>query len=304
MKRSIAHLPAEKQEDLAFIVKTTLKEFPQVEMIILFGSYARGNYVDYDQRIEYGLRTCYMSDFDILLLTEKTILSHKVWPIKDAIAEAYYRMKGLPKRPFVTPIQLIHESIHFMNRQISEGYYFHTDIRKEGIILYDSGKFKLSPIGELGYAKTKALAQEYFDDKFQRANSFLRDAKYAYSCDDFKQSSFYLHQAVENLYRTICSVFTLYSHKTHHLGELYKWVSEESEEPSRAFPRDTEEEKRLFNLLLNAYVQARYNPQFKVTKEDIDILIPKVELLKSITEKISLERLNEYQQKIDEEERE
>ncbi len=303
MKRSIAHLPAEKQEDLEFIVKTTLKEFPQVEMIILFGSYARGTYVDYDQRIEYGMRTCYMSDFDILLLTEKTMPTHQVRPFKEIIAEAYYEMKGLPKRPFVTPIQFIHESIHFMNRQIAKGLYFHTDIRKEGIILYDSGKFKLSPIGKLKHTEIKALAQEYFDDKFHRGVVFIKNAIFNYNDKEYVMASFMLHQAVENFYRTICSVFTLYGHKTHNLGELYKWVAEESKEPGNAFPRDTQEEERLFELLTNAYVQARYNPQFKVTKEDIDILIPKVELLKSITKKISLERLNEYQQKIDEEEK-
>ena len=42
-------------------------------MIILYGSYAKNKYVDYDQRVEFGVPTYYMSDYDILILTRKEI---------------------------------------------------------------------------------------------------------------------------------------------------------------------------------------------------------------------------------------
>lgn len=66
----------------------------------------------------------------------------------------------------------------------------------------------------------------------------------------------------------------------------------------KVFPRDTPEEKRLFELLRSAYVEARYNDDFIVTKEDIDALIPKVELLREIVEKVCRERFDYYNQKI------
>ncbi len=37
-------------------------------MVILFGSYARGNYVLWDTNIEFGVHTSYQSDYDILLV--------------------------------------------------------------------------------------------------------------------------------------------------------------------------------------------------------------------------------------------
>ncbi len=43
-------------------------------------------------------------------------------------------------------------------------------------------------------------------------------------------------------------------------------------ELAKVFLRDTPEEKRLFELLRSAYVEARYNDDFVVTKEDIDAL--------------------------------
>jgi uncharacterized protein len=46
MKSSTEHLPAHKQKELATIVEAITAEFKNVEMIILFGSYARGEQVE------------------------------------------------------------------------------------------------------------------------------------------------------------------------------------------------------------------------------------------------------------------
>lgn len=61
------------------------------------------------------------------------------------------------------------------------------------------------------------------------------------------------------------------------------------------FPRNTPEEKRLFELLQRAYVEARYNDEFVVTKADIDALLPKIELLRQIVDKIFKERFEYYE---------
>lgn len=45
MKKSIAYLPKSKQEDLIRLVMEINKRLPEAQMIILFGSYARNEYV-------------------------------------------------------------------------------------------------------------------------------------------------------------------------------------------------------------------------------------------------------------------
>ena len=70
MKDSIAYLPKDKQDDLVFLVKEILKRLPQTEYIILYGSYARGNYVRRSVRIEDGgIPTVKISDYDIYVIT-------------------------------------------------------------------------------------------------------------------------------------------------------------------------------------------------------------------------------------------
>ena len=50
----------------------------------------------------------------------------------------------------------------------------------------------------------------------------------------------------------------------------------------------------LFDLLRRAYLEARYNDKFVVTKADIDALVPKIELLRDIVEKVCEEQIVEY----------
>ena len=56
----------------------------------------------------------------------------------------------------------------------------------------------------------------------------------------------------------------------------------------------------MFELLRLAYVEARYNRDFKVTKEDIDALLPKIEKLRDVVEETCKIQIKTYTQKVDE----
>ncbi|WP_269077796.1 nucleotidyltransferase [Rickettsia felis] len=60
----------------------------------------------------------------------------------------------------------------------------------------------------------------------------------------------------------------------------------------QVFPIATPEQKECFELLQKAYVDARYNKNYKITKEQLLYLIDRIEKLKQITEKICLEKIN------------
>nr|WP_297167059.1 HEPN domain-containing protein [uncultured Dysgonomonas sp.] len=288
MKKSISHLPKARQEDIYYLVSKIRQRLPEVQMIILYGSYATGKYVEYDERMEFGIPTAFMSDYDILVVIGDGTFK-KVQQGLDNIEALYYK-----KPETQAPVQFILDDIKILNRQLEEGRYFYTQLKKEGIVLYDSGKFKLARRRKLNFKEIQEQAQEYFEDKFNRGNSFLADVKNAYNREDYKQASFYLHQASENYYHSIRLATTLRSTKQHNLDKLATAVRRYSKELALVFPRDTEEEKRLFELLKAAYIEARYNSKFLVTKEDIEALIPKVELLRDITKRICEQKIQEY----------
>jgi len=291
MKKSISYLPKRKQKELNFFVEEIRKRLPETEMIVLYGSYARNEYVDWDERDEHGIPTIKISDYDIMVLTSG-ISDKKAGTILDNIEDLYF--KDIDKQ---TPVQFINDNIKNFNKSIEEGRYFYTEIKKDGVVLYDSGRFKLARIRKLNFEEIKQQAQEYFDEKFERASNFLKYAIIAEKETDYKESSFFLHQACENYYYTIRLTYTLRSNKQHNLSKLTSSVSSYSPELDTVFPLKTEEDKRLFSLIKAAYVDARYNPHFVVTKEDIDALIPKVELLRDITKRICEEKIKGYGEK-------
>ena len=293
MKDSIAYLPKDKQAELNFLVKEILKRLPQTEFIILFGSYARGNYVRRSVRIEDGgIPTVKISDYDIYVITSG-INSKKAETILDNVEDIFFSGKDFDRD---TPVQFINDDIKLLNKYLEEGRYFYTQIKQEGIVLYNSGKYKLARRRKLNYAEIKEQAQEYFDEKFQSANEFLHTAKLIYKEEYYKMESFLLHQACENYYYAIRLTFTLRNNKQHNLSKLSSATKRYSEDLATVFPQDTLEEKRLFTLLKSAYVEARYNPYFVVTKEDIDALVPKVELLRDITKLICTTKIKEYEE--------
>jgi HEPN domain-containing protein/predicted nucleotidyltransferase len=288
MKKSIAYLPQKKQRDLLRFVEQITARLPKTQMIILYGSYARNEFVDRDEKVEFGVPTSYRSDYDILVVTDG-VTDQRATRMLDAIDDMYYQDPELQ-----TPVEFIHENIKRLNEYIEAGRYFYTQIKEEGILLYDSEKFTLAEQRPLRFDEIKLQAEEYFKDKFSRANSFLKGASFYFLEEDYKMSSFHLHQTCENSFQTIRLVHTLTNPKQHNLSKLFSFTRKYSSDLLSVFPNDTIEEKRLFELLKSAYIEARYNPKFIVTKEDIDALLPKVKRLLEITKQISEAKIAEY----------
>lgn len=291
MKSSYSHLPRYAQDDLKQIISLIQQNVPHCEMIILYGSYAKGTFVEYEEKDEFGVRISFMSDYDILVITSQTDI-REVGHLLDTVDDSYY------KRPDQqVPIQFINEDIEKFNTDLSEGRYFYTDIKRKGIMLYDSGNFKLKRARKLNFDEIQEQAQEYFNENFNSANEFLANAHFNYSNGWFKKASFMLHQAAENYFYALRLVYTLKNNKQHNLSKLLGATTQYSCELKKIFPRNTKEEKRLFELLRLAYVEARYNSKFIVTQEDIDALYPKIEKLRDLTYKICTAQIKVYQRR-------
>lgn len=291
MKNSIDFLPERKQRDLRELAALIRDEVKDVVMIILYGSYAANTYVERDERRDYGVRTIYMSDYDLLVITKRR-LGERESTVEARVRERFAAGKndGNLPRP-----QIINESISKLNDALTMGRYFYVEIVAKGIMLYDSGECQLATPGELDYAEIKKMAEEYYDDKFSDGLDFFKGANFYYQEENYHMTAFMLHQATESFLKTIPLVYILYGYKEHDLQFLIEKCKPYTLELAKVFPCDTDEEKRLFDLLRRAYLEARYNKKnFIVTKADIDALVPKIELLRNITERICIERINKY----------
>lgn len=290
MKTEIDFLPYRKQKDLRQLVGLIREEVEDVVMIILFGSYAKNAYVECDQRCEFGVNTLYISDYDLLVITKKRFGVRR-GTVLDHVNERFMVDKN---SKFQTHPQIINENISHVNDCLSEGRYFYVDVVNQGIMLYNSGEYELATPRDLNYPDINRIAQEYYDHKFTEATRFCETALFGISKGWINMAAFLLHQSTEYFLKTITLVYILYGDKEHELKFLIGKCKSFTFELAKVFPRDTEEEKRLFELLERAYIEGRYNPHFEVTKADLDALIPKIELLREITQKVCKAQFTYY----------
>jgi len=285
VKKSLAHLPKHKRDELKLIVEQ-IRQLAEAEEIVLFGSYARGDWVE-DRYTENNVTYEYASDFDILVIVESSEMANStdIWRKID---------KKIRRFPIKTWTNVIVETVDSVNAGIAKGNYFFTDIGKEGILLYDSRKFKLARPKKLNPKERKGQAKFNFKEWFTSAKEFVIDFNNAFKRRSYKQAAFLLHQAVERFYTTILLVFTNYKPKTHDLEKFSHMAAGCDPAFLNIFPQAAEEQKKCFDLLKRAYVEARYNPAYKITKLQLEYLSTRVRKLQRLTKKICTGKIESF----------
>jgi uncharacterized protein len=282
MKTTLPERSLKIRVRLNFIVQQILElAQDKIAMIILYGSFARGDWVR-------DLPNGYHSDTDILIILKKgKYKGHATLRLEDNIYKRLVKTGVInPKQiiPYDSEISIILESIEEINKQLEKGRYFYTDIKKEGIVLYDSGEYVLSEAKDLPWSEVKEIAKEYYEYWFDKGQSFL-DCKSSLEKGYLNKCAFELHQATESFYSAILLVFSNYKPKLHDIKKLGNRARNYNIELLQVFPIATPEQKECFTLLQKAYVDARYNKDYKITKEQLLYLIDRVEKLKQITKK-------------------
>ncbi len=286
MKDSLNHLPDRKRGELARIVSIIRDSAPQAEMIILFGSYARGDAVE-DVTVEGNTTYEYSSDFDILVIVESKALADNL--------DLWYEIEDeAGKLPVETPVKIIAHEIKFVNGKLEKGQYFFSDIKKEGIILYDSKKCKLAEARELTPQERLGQAKADYKQWFTSAKEFYERFEEGFKKQQYKNAAFQLHQAAEAFYGAVLLVYTNYKPKTHDLDTLRRLAANHDPAFFTVFPLRTKQERDRFDLLRQAYVGARYHDDYKITPQELKYLARCVELLREQVETSCEEKMRSF----------
>ena len=86
-------------------------------------------------------------------------------------------------------------------------------------------------------------------------------------------------------------MLTLYSPKSHKLNFLRSQAEQIAPALIEAWPRDGKFERRAFELLRQAYVNARYSPHYKISEKEIAWLTERIAVLRQLVERACLDRL-------------
>ena len=140
MKRPLRKLPSGKRRELDHAVSILRETFAatiatrraprlrdgKILKIILFGSYARGDWV-------HDPVGRYFSDFDLLVVVDhEDLVDLEFWEAANdrLLAEI---ATGSQLR---TPVTFIVHSLDDVNRKLELGRYFFTDIMRDGVVLF------------------------------------------------------------------------------------------------------------------------------------------------------------------------
>ncbi|WP_349254133.1 HEPN domain-containing protein [Rhizobium sp. CC1099] len=243
------------------------KKKARIWKIILFGSYARGTWVD-----EPHTMKGYRSDYDILIIVNtKKLTDPEYWY---AAKDRLMRDRGI--KTLVNPI--IH-SRREVGDALHQGRYFFSDISRDGVILYEADDQPLPEAKILSREAAYEIARSYYNERLSDGRVFLKGAKFYESERNFRQSAFLLHQALEQTYSGLLLVLTNYSPSSHNLSLLRQLAEDRMQHLSEAWPRDRSRYVAWFNILNEAYVKARYSPHYTISEEALSWLIARSEKL-------------------------
>ncbi|WP_091582538.1 nucleotidyltransferase and HEPN domain-containing protein [Mesorhizobium qingshengii] len=301
MKTSLDHLPLTKQRELARIVEILHEEFEdalkgsssefkkkgRILKIILFGSYARGDWVD-----EPHTMKGYRSDFDLLVVVNNRKLTD--------FATYWYKAADrlLHDRGVSTQVGLIVHSRREVNTALRQGQYFFSDIRRQGIVLYELDDEPLAEPKPQSPADALKSARGHFEGRMPSARNFYRLFNTALADGMLREGAFLLHQAIEQSYSTFLLARTSYSPPSHNLNFLRTLAEEHDLRLTEAWPRDQQRFRAWFNTLNEAYVKARYSEHYQISVEALEWLGERTAILHDLVGSICRQHLEMLAQQV------
>lgn len=295
MRDTLDHLPQSKQRELAHVVRVLFEEFEamharrsqrwskqgRILKIVLYGSYARGDWVD-------DPVGGYKSDYDILVVvSDDRLTEFEFWsPAEDRLMRDATITTAL-----TAPVSFIVHCLNDVNAQLERGRPFFADIVAQGIALYEAEGFNFAAPRDLPPEEAHSEGQAHFDEWFFSAAAFAKGANYYLSIARPKEAAFNLHQAAERFYHCALLVLTLYSPKSHRLTFLRSQCEQIAPSLIAAWPRDDRSSRRCFELLRQAYVNARYSPHYEISDEELRWLGTRVAKLQDLVKEVCEQRL-------------
>jgi len=307
MNTDISHLRPNRQRELEHIVATVLKsveddmrhrvphnKVARVERIILYGSYARGDWKE-------DHLSGFSSDFDILV-----VVSHAKLAKIDArwihkATDEFLRLDAI-KRSGRKPqpiVSMIVHSIGDINEKLRLGRYFFADIVKEGVALYEAhGAKKFARPGQLPPEVVLEEAQKYYKEWSEISQDFVDMHIDTMKRGRLKITAFNLHQATEHLYQCILLSLTLYTPASHNIEHLRSLCEDRDPRLIDVWPRTTKAERNYFNKLKEAYVKSQYSIHWTIDAERLEWISDKVQKLQEVAKVICEERLAALKERV------
>ena len=204
-------LPAEQTTELNFLTEK-LKALPQMRAMILFGSYARGDF-----RIQ-AQKNRPKSDFDLILMTENNADIDALEPKLRLI----FKQIHTPSDWKIFTLSEVHEK----RKNYDHGFI---QIFNEGILLFENTEItwkNIIPFQQTNADFQQAITQHNFQEYFSQAFSFYEYAQNFIQENQLQLAVFMMYKSLALCYKTLGIVCDKPLFKSLSLEELHQHALE------------------------------------------------------------------------------
>lgn len=258
-----------QKENFSAFIKELIQKF-KPEQIYSFGKYIhftvnKGCFIENHSTENYH--------YFLLMVTESvTRIEHEV----QDFANNHY--------PFGKITILAHGKETIADAIKANNRFFIT-IYKEGQIFYSrDGMVQHTHIINFIPTQGAVKAQKHYNHRFPLAAGFLASAKECLTNQHYNLSAFMAHQVIEQCCIALIRVHLAYQSEMHNLYRQLRLCESFSPAPSRLFLSGSEEDKRLFDIMVKSYSAARYKDDFKVEQADAEQIFIRVSTFLKLTE--------------------
>jgi uncharacterized protein len=297
MRTDLNHLPNAKQRELDRVVEMLFQGFREATQeatgrrksarilkVILFGSYARGDWVDAPFDANQ-----FMSDYDILVIVNQKELTDgaRYWENTEQRLFDAHQVERIIR----TPVNFIVHTLQQVNDGLSHGRLLFTEIARDGVILYQSDDRPLAQPKPKTPEQAYLMAKEYFEDLFPAAMRRFALAEIAHQRGWHSDAAFDFHHATEKLYRCVLTTLTFYAPRSTNIVFLRGMAEGLDRRLFEAWPRATHADRAIYQKLKDAYRKGQHSRNFDISSEQLEWLKARIEILGGIVHEVCSERI-------------
>ena len=254
----------------------------------------------------YGVRTeikelwsCFLNTsqresrvhIDLLIITKE--------PTKAKEHESFDKINRICDAGAIQLLAVIH-CVTAVKEALANGNAFFSQVFTKGEVVYqnDAASEAIS-LKVLTPLEIVERAKRHWTKWFFLGMNFYKSACESAQKKRSDVAVFLLHQSVELMSIAVITTCMGYKPSTHNLKRLFSIMENFTSDCIRIFPRSTNEEIELFDVLCKAYSEVRYKEEYDISAKIVSVLIGRVNLFQILAEKLYLSKVVELERHID-----
>lgn len=195
---------------------------------------------------------------------------------------------------------LCHGEATIKERIEANSCFFSSIVSKGKLIYTKEGYVDAEFNARYNPVKILEKAERHFFHRISLAIGFLRSAEESLARGQHNIATFLLHQAMEQSCIVLIRVHIDYRSEFHNLNRLLGLTRCFSDRPTNLMIGERSSDRRLFDILIKSYGQARYAPEFFVAQKDAEELHAKVSAFVELTKTMCASKMETLGHEVEE----